>query len=1074
MAGNADVFALLEEMLESGRTPEEVCRDHPELLPEVRQRWNAFRLVDGSLAALFPDPEAPTGADVIQPVRHATELPQVPGYRVEALLGHGGMGVVYRAWHLRLNRAVALKMLLAGPCARPKELERFQREAEAVAGLRHGNIVQVYDVGDVDGRPYFTMELVEGGNLADQIQGVPQPARQAAALVVTLAEAIHAAHQGGIVHRDLKPANVLLTREGTPKVTDFGLARRLEGHGGLTQSGLPMGTPSYMAPEQARGEKGAIGPATDVYALGAILYEMLTGRPPFRAETSAGTLQQVLHEDPELPSRWNPGVPRNLEIICLKCLRKEPRQRYATAAALAEDIQRFLRGEAIAARPAGPAERLARWVRRRPARAALVLGIVLTVLVLAVGTAWRIRQQWLTAAAVEAELRQAARLRQQAVYWEAGVALERARARLGDGGPARLVHLVEQAWRDLELPLRLDAIHRERLTLVEGRWNDAREARLNRVQADRDYEDAFRGAGLGGHADDPDTTAARLRASAVLPALVTALDDWAFCSDEGPRRAWLLRVTRASDPDPWRDRARDPAAWGDPAALAELARTAPLAEQPVSLLLALGERLQAAGGDALAFVRRVQYAHPDDFWANLTLAVLIFRSPMDNSEKVQAIPYYQRALAARPGEVAVINNLGLVYFRRWWLDDKDDDHGPGSISIFRRALEVDPDFAPAHNNLGVVLKLAKTDWSGAALHFREALRIDPRLATAHLHLGECEVLLGRPDAGIDHYQQTRRIDPDFGWAPYLLGVALTARGRYDEADVQYPEGDQRLAGLRDFALKDAYRHYVYARTSDPRWTPAPNALRLSRQDEARLDKAISHYREAIRLDPELDEAHGTLGQALLARRQFAEAAAATRRALDVLIPWKHDLRANLERQRQRCERLVGLRARVAAVVQGTDRPAAGDCLDLAQLCYLSQHYATAARLYAEAFAADPGLSEDLDHGHRFNAACAAAAAGSGRGDDVDGLGESGRQSLRERAREYLRRDLAAWAKKLDGGSLSDRLQAQTALPLWRSSPDLAGLRDADALERLPPAERQECRALWQEVAALLRRAQTTR
>src|ERR1700736_6249907 len=207
MAGNPDVLALLEEMLDSGRTPEEVCRDCPELLPEVRRRWKAFRLVDGSLAALFPDPETPPRADAIVAVLHPAELPQVPGYRVEALLGHGGMGVVYRAWHLRLNRAVALKMLLAGPCARPEELERFLREAPAVAGLRHANIVQVYDVGDVNGQPYFTMELVAGGNLTDQIHGVPQPAHKAATPVATLSDAIHAAPPTGIVHRHLKPSN---------------------------------------------------------------------------------------------------------------------------------------------------------------------------------------------------------------------------------------------------------------------------------------------------------------------------------------------------------------------------------------------------------------------------------------------------------------------------------------------------------------------------------------------------------------------------------------------------------------------------------------------------------------------------------------------------------------------------------------------------------------------------------------------------------------------------------------------------------------------------------------------------
>src|SRR5271165_4233686 len=388
MAGNPEVFALLEEMLDSGRTAEDVCRDRPELLPEVRRRWQAFGLVDGSLAALFPDPEQTSGADAIAVVPHPTELPQVPGYRVEALLGRGGMGVVYRAWHLRLNRAVALKMLLAGPCARPDELERFLRESQAVAGLSHPNIVQVYDMGEVEGRPYFTMELVEGGNLADQIRGVPQPAHQAAARVATLAEAIHAAHQSGIVHRDLKPANILLTRDGTPKVTDFGLARRLEGDNGLTLSGVTVGTPSYMAPEQAQGKNRAIGPATDVYALGAILYELLTGRPPFRAESATATLQQVVADEPVPPVRLNPRVPRDLQTICLKCLDKEPAKRYASAQALAEDLRHFERGEPIKARPVGPLERAVRWVRRRPALAgALASGVVLAS-VLVVTVVW--------------------------------------------------------------------------------------------------------------------------------------------------------------------------------------------------------------------------------------------------------------------------------------------------------------------------------------------------------------------------------------------------------------------------------------------------------------------------------------------------------------------------------------------------------------------------------------------------------------------------------------------------------------------------------------------------------------
>ncbi len=392
MAADPRVQQLLEEVLDTKRTPEEVCRDCPELLPELRLRWQRLESIQARIGALLPEPASTSGADAAPPAHRIDDAPHIPGYQVEAVLGHGGMGIVYRALDTRLHRTVALKMLLAGPYARAAERERFLREAEATAGLRHPNIVQIYDVGDHDGRLYFTMEFLEGGSLAQQLSGTPMPARRAAELLATLASAMQAAHQGGIIHRDLKPANILLTADGTPKVADFGLARGQEGGAGLTVSGAPLGTPSYMAPEQARGDKSDIGPATDVYALGAILYELKTGRPPFRAETASETERQVIAQEPAPPSRLNAKVPRDLETIVLKCLEKEPARRYATAGELAADLARFLNDEPIRARRTGPLGRMVRWRRRNPVPAAALGAMMMTGLLALAAILWQWRE----------------------------------------------------------------------------------------------------------------------------------------------------------------------------------------------------------------------------------------------------------------------------------------------------------------------------------------------------------------------------------------------------------------------------------------------------------------------------------------------------------------------------------------------------------------------------------------------------------------------------------------------------------------------------------------------------------
>jgi WD40 repeat protein/tRNA A-37 threonylcarbamoyl transferase component Bud32 len=384
------VNGILAAYLEAERTGtapdlDELLRRHPDLAAELRSFFadrDRFRqLVRPLLPATADGPGQASEAPTLGPGQ--AQAPPGPGptaryfgdYELLEEIARGGMGVVYKARQVSLNRTVALKMILAGQLASEADVRRFRQEAEAAAYLDHPNIVQIYEVGEHQGQHYFSMKYIEGGSLAgvrSQESGVSnQSQRDAARLLAQVARAVHFAHQRGILHRDLKPANVLLDGRGQPHVTDFGLARRIEGDSRLTQSGAVVGTPSYMAPEQARGEKG-LSTAADVYSLGAILYELLTGRPPFRAGTALDTLLQVLEREPTRPRSVQPAVDRDLEIICLKCLDKDPGRRYASAEALSDDLEHWLHGEPIAARPATAWERCRKWVRRRPAAAALV------------------------------------------------------------------------------------------------------------------------------------------------------------------------------------------------------------------------------------------------------------------------------------------------------------------------------------------------------------------------------------------------------------------------------------------------------------------------------------------------------------------------------------------------------------------------------------------------------------------------------------------------------------------------------------------------------------------------------
>ena len=404
-------FMLRESMGESP-TLEEFTWRFPRLEPLLRRQLSFHRvLATEEKAADENENQTPAQDDDADGPR-VEGFPEIPGHRILGELGRGGAGVVYKARQLTLNRLVALKVIQAGQYAMPGSVGRFRAEAEAVARFQHPNIIQVYEVGEHEGLGYLSLEYASGGSLETSIAGTPRDPIAAASLVESLAHAIHYAHECGIVHRDLKPANVVMTATGVPKITDFGLAKLLEQEDGMTVSGMILGTPSYMAPEQLLGLSRDITAAADVYALGAILYEILTGRPPFKGATPLSTLDQVANQEPLVPSKLQRNTPPDVETICMKCLEKDPSRRYATAKDLAEDLRRFLDGRPILARPAPLWEKAAKAGRRRPGLAAALGAVVAAICVGFVGVLYYnglLRQGVKTARAAQVQADRSAR-----------------------------------------------------------------------------------------------------------------------------------------------------------------------------------------------------------------------------------------------------------------------------------------------------------------------------------------------------------------------------------------------------------------------------------------------------------------------------------------------------------------------------------------------------------------------------------------------------------------------------------------------------------------------------------------
>jgi serine/threonine-protein kinase len=1157
------VLADFLQAEERGERPDRsaLLRAHPELEEPLREFFRDRDRFD-RLA-----PTARYGA--ASPAPEPAPVSHFGNYAVLEEVGQGGRGIVYRVSDPELNRPLAVKVLRAEVMDEPDGVRRFLEEAQVMGQLQHPGIVPVHAVGRLpDGRPYFVMKLVQGRTLAQLLAQRPGPAHDLPRFLIIfqqVCQAVAYAHSRGVIHRDLKPANIMVGPFAEIQVMDWGLAKvlkaaadrgswmedrrstvldprsstldppspdngsgpdysigsgvrgsdtlrtvRTEATGLSSTDGLVVGTFAYMAPEQANGQVEELDPRADVFGLGAVLCEVLTGLPPYLGTPPEMRLRAATGDLAEAFTRLD-GCGADAELLALArdCLAPGRQGRPTDAADVAERLttylaaaQELLRRAEVERAAANAREEEARATVRAERRArrltvGLAAALLAMVLSLTVGGLWFQRQQAEAARQAEAlrrevgtALAQAIHLRQGAHYKESHALLEQAQQRLGAGGPADLREQVDQALADTRLARRLDATRQSTFTVVGDNG-------VYRAGIEKEYAAALAEAGLGPVGDDAAEVAARVRVSAVRAEVVAALDDWASFARDEVRLAWLLAVARAADPDPERDRLRQPKLWRDGAALARLAAKARVAEMSPQLATTLGRFLNWSGHDAIPLLRKAQAYHPGDFWLNFALAWALHQRRHTD----QAVGYYRAALALR-SEVAVHNNLGVVlcdngqrdeaighYEQALRLDPTDakthynlgialDSRGQldAAIGHYEQALRFSPRFAEAHHNLGVTL-YAKGKFDAAISHYKEALRINPKIADAHNAWGTALRLQGRFDEAIRHCEEALRLNPQFAQAHYNIGLALRARGRVDEAishfekavriNPRYTVAHIRLGNTlcARGRLGEGIGHFEEALRLDPKNADAHIGLSAILYLKGRLEDAVHHSEEALRLAPRAAEAHVNLVEALRALGRFAQAQGALRRCL-AGMPQSHPLRSHATQMLQYCERMLLLQDHLPAIVSGEKKPAgATEALEFAWLCQARKEYPAAVRLFTYAFAADPRQADNLESTPRYGAArCAVLAAAVLDPTNME------KPRMRRQALNWLRADLALWDRQTSTTQTVSPAPAMLTLWTWQNNPGLASVRDTKALALLPAPERKDWEKLWADVEAVRRRA----
>jgi serine/threonine-protein kinase len=952
-----------------------------------------------------------------------------------------------------------------------------------------------------------------------------------------------------VIHRDLKPANIMVGEFGEVQVMDWGLAKvmnreggvstrqgeglpentpplirtaRSSGSGPVSQPGHVLGTPAYMPPEQALGETDRLDERCDVFGLGAILCEILTGLPPYPGPFDLQVLRKAARADLVEAFARLDGCGASPELIqlardCLAAAAADrPRDAGVLAAALAgyrESMEFRLRRAELA-----QAEARARTQEERKRRRVLVAlaGSVLLTLLVVVGglfLSWRAREA--RAARAREALTQAqaawerARTGNDPTQWsEVRTLARRAEALLEqDLADSELTEGVRHLFEALdEEQANRQMVYRLHEALLRG--TGTREELADNGPIVAAYAEAFRRYGVPVRELPLAEAAERLRGRSIRGDLAAALDHWARI-DTPAARAHLRDLAIAVDDDPQRNEIRQARARGDLPALKRLSASNQAAGLPTDTALLLADALswQNALAEAEALLRRARQEHPEDFWVNHRLgSFYAFRSRPARWD--EAIRFYTAAVAVRSDSPAAHMYLGSALFSRGRREEARE--------AYEKALRLKPDYPEAHISLGFLLQeQGKLDAAVAA--FQTAIRLEPRYALGYFNLGSARHAQGRLDEALAAYQQALAVLPTFARAQTHLGDALKDKGDLAGAVAAYRRSIDMDPGLAPtwynlgIALKaqgdetEAFAAFRRAIAIDPRHALAHHNLGLILQFQGELKGAIAAYRQSIAIDPgnarvhatlgtiltsygdlagavaalrqaiALDSRnavfHGVLGRALTLQGQFAEAIRSTRRCLDLLPP-DHPLYRPVTEQLRWCEALLALDDKLPAVLRGEAQPAdAAERLGFAQLCLYKQLYAASARLAAEGFADRPGLAEDLRFGHRYNAACAAAQAAQGQGTDTAGLDEKERACWRNQALEWLRADLVLHTTRLKSGTPADRADVQGQMQRWLAAPSLAGVRGTEALARLAAEERQGWAKFWAEVEALRKKSQ---